>query len=74
MANYIQTLQARVAELTAELAARDAAETEQADRFNQFHAHLQCSKFQGHEEDGTLRSTIQVGDVHRWLDVIQRGN
>jgi hypothetical protein len=74
MANYIHALQARiVAECKAVLAleAEDAARRERA---TEFRMHLQSAKFQGHEQDGTLRSTIQVGDVHRWLDYIERGH
>ena len=66
MANYIQTLQARVAELEAAAAIHRA-------RITEFHTHLASAKFQGHEPDGTLRSTIQVADVHRWLDYVERG-
>lgn len=74
MANHITNLTNRVAELTSEAEAREAEEKARQDRANEFRVHLQSAKFQGHEEDGTLRCTIQTADVHRWLDYIQNGN
>jgi hypothetical protein len=71
MANFIHTLQARVAEEQDKVAGLEAEIKVMQDRMNELGQHLMSAKFQGCESDGTLRSTIQVGDIHRWMDYIR---
>ena len=57
--NYIKMLESKVAKNEQELVAID-------DRIKEFRIHLCSTKF-------LVDTTIQVADVHRWLDYIMYG-